>query len=44
VLSSDQLNVFDILVSDSIVFTKDNLPTMNQVSATSQPDNEIEEA
>ena len=44
VLSSDQLNVFDILVSDSIVFTKDNLPTMNQVSATSQSDNEIEEA
>ena len=44
VLSSDQLNVFDILVSDSIVFTKDNLPTMNQVSPTSQPDNEIEEA
>ena len=44
VLSSDQLNVFDILVSDSIVFTKDNLPTVNQVSATSQPDNEIEEA
>ena len=44
VLSSDQLNVFDILVSDSIVFTKDNLPTMNQVSAASQPDNEIEEA
>ena len=44
VLSSDQLNVFDILVSDSIVFTKDNLPTMNQVSATSQPDKEIEEA
>jgi len=44
VLSSDQLNVFDILVSDSIVFTKDNLPTMIQVSATSQPDNEIEEA
>ena len=44
VLSSDQLNVFDILVSDSIVFTKDNLPTMNQVSATSQPDNEIEES
>ena len=44
VLSSDQLNVFDILVSYSIVFTKDNLPTMNQVSATSQPDNEIEEA
>ena len=44
VLSSDQLNVFDILVTDSIVFTKDNLPTMNQVSATSQPDNEIEEA
>ena len=44
VLSSDQLNVFDILVSDSIVFTKDNLPTMNQVSATSQPNNEIEEA
>ena len=44
VLSSDQLNVFDILVSDSIVFTKDNLPTMIQVSATSQPDNEIGEA
>ena len=44
VLSSDQLNVFDILVSDSIVFTKDNLPTMNQASPTSQPDNEIEEA
>ena len=44
VLSSDQLNVFDILVSDSIVFTKDNLPTMNQVSATSQSDIEIEEA
>ena len=44
VLSSDQLNVFDILVTDSIVFTKDNLPTMNQVSAASQPNNEIEEA
>ena len=44
VLSSDQLNVFDILVSDSIVFTKDNLPTMNQVSTASQPNNEIEEA
>ena len=44
VLSSDQLNVFDILVSDSIVFTKDNLPTMNQVSVASQPNNEIEEA
>lgn len=44
VLSSDQLNVFDILVSDSIVFTKDNLPTMNQVSATSQSDIEIEKA
>ena len=44
VISSDQLNVFDILVSDSIVFTKDNLPTVNQVSATSQPDNETEEA
>ena len=44
VLSSDQLNVFDILVSDSIVFTKDNLPTMNQVSATSHSDIEIEEA
>ena len=44
VLSSDQLNVFDILVSDSIVFTKDNLPTMNQVSAISQSDIEIEEA
>ena len=44
VLSSDQLNVFDILVSDSIVFTKDNPPTMNQVSAASQPNNEIEEA
>ena len=44
VLSSDQLNVFDILVSDSIVFTKDNLTTMNQVSAASQPNNEIEEA
>ena len=44
VLSSDQLNVFDILVSDSIVFTKDNLPTMNQVSATSQSDIKIEEA
>ena len=44
VLSSDQLNVFDILVSDSIVFTKDNLPTMNQASAASQSNNEIEEA
>ena len=44
VLSSDQLNVFDILVSDSIVFTKNNLPTMNQVSASSQPDNDTEEA
>tara|TARA_B100000676_G_scaffold293518_1_gene330399 strand:+ start:641 stop:1297 length:657 start_codon:yes stop_codon:yes gene_type:complete len=44
VLSSDQLNVFDILVSDSIVFTKSNLPTMNQVSASSQPDNDTEEA
>ena len=44
VLSSDQLNVFDILVSDSIVFTKNNLPTMNQVSASSQPDSDTEEA
>ena len=44
VLSSDQLNVFDILVSDSIVFTKNNLPTMNQVEASSQPDNDTEEA
>ncbi len=44
VLSSDQLNVFDILVSDSIVFTKNNLPTMNQVSASSQVDNNTEEA
>ena len=44
VLSSDQLNVFDILVSDSIVFTKNNLPTMNQVSASSQADNNTEEA
>ena len=44
VLSSDQLNVFDILVNDSIVFTKNNLPTMNQVSASSQSDNDTEEA
>ena len=44
VLSSDQLNVFDILVSDSIVFTKNNLPTMDQVSASSQPGNDTEEA
>ena len=44
VLSSDQLNVFDILVSDSIVFTKNNLPTTNQVSASSQTDNNTEEA
>ena len=44
VLSSDQLNVFDILVSDSIVFTKNNLPTTNQVSASSQADNNTEEA
>jgi len=44
VLSSDQLNVFDILVSDSIVFTKNNLPTMNQVSASSQSGNDTEEA
>ena len=44
VLSSDQLNVFDILVSDSIVFTKNNLPTTNQVSASSQADNDTEEA
>ena len=44
VLSSDQLNVFDILVSDSIVFTKNNLPTTNRVSASSQADNNTEEA
>ena len=44
VLSSDQLNVFDILVSDSIVFTKSNLPTTNQVSASFQADNNTEEA
>ena len=44
VLSSDQLNVFDILVSDSIVFTKNNLPTTNQVSTSSQTDNNTEEA
>ena len=44
VLSSDQLNVFDILVSDSIVFTKNNLPTTNQVSASSQVDDNTEEA
>ena len=44
VLSSDQLNVFDILVSDYIVFTKNNLPTTNQVSASFQADNNTEEA
>ncbi len=44
VLSSDQLNVFDILGSDSIVFTKNNLPTTNQVSTSSQTDNNTEEA
>ena len=44
VLSSDQLNVFDILVNDSIVFTKNNLPTMNQVSASSQVEDNTEEA
>ena len=44
VISSDQINVFDILISDSIVFTKDNLPTMNQASASPQPDNNTEEA
>ena len=44
VLSSDQLNVFDILVSDSIVFTKNNLPTTNQVSASFKADNNTEEA
>jgi len=44
VISSDQLNVFDILISDSIVFTKDNLPTMNQATASPQPDNNTEEA
>ncbi|MBT95540.1 MAG: 50S ribosomal protein L4 [Acidimicrobiaceae bacterium] len=44
ILLSDQLNVFDILVSDSIVFTKDNLPTSNQSAATSQPVENTEEA
>ena len=44
VISSDQLNVFDILISDSIVFTKDNLPTMNQATVSPQPDNNTEEA
>jgi len=44
VISSNQLNVFDILISDSIVFTKDNLPTMNQATASPQPDNNTEEA
>ena len=28
VLSADQLNVFDILVSDSVVFTKSSLPSI----------------
>ena len=44
VLSADQLNVFDILVNDSIVFTKNNLPTVNQAPSNSQPDSETEEA
>lgn len=44
VLPANQLNVFDILASDSIVFTKDNLPSSNESAATSQPVDNGEEA
>jgi large subunit ribosomal protein L4 len=44
VLPANQLNVFDILASDSIVFTKDNLPSSNESTATSQPVDNGEEA
>ena len=40
VLPIGQLNVFDILVSDFIIFTKDNLPTISQ----SKSENEKEVA
>ena len=39
VLPIGQLNVFDILVSDFIIFTKDNLPTISQ--SKSENDEEV---
>ncbi len=39
VLPIGQLNVFDILVSDFVIFTKDNLPTISQ--SKSENDEEV---
>ena len=39
VLPIGQLNVFDILVSDVVIFTKDNLPTISQ--SKSENDEEV---
>jgi large subunit ribosomal protein L4 len=41
VLPAGQLNVFDILVSDFVVFTEDNLPTTTSISENKPMDNEV---
>ena len=43
VLPVGQLNVFDILVSDYVVFTKDNLPTFAKTIETNSMDNKENE-
>lgn len=43
VLPVGQLNVFDILVSDYVVFTKDNLPTFAETTETNSMDNKENE-
>ena len=43
VLPVGQLNVFDILVSDYVVFTKDNLPTFAKTTETNSMDNKENE-
>ncbi|MEG3585766.1 MAG: 50S ribosomal protein L4 [Actinomycetota bacterium] len=40
VLPIGQLNVFDILVSDFVIFTKDNLPTIAAISQSKSENNE----
>ena len=43
VLPVGQLNVFDILVSDYVVFTKGNLPTSTAPTASKEAKNEVNE-
>ena len=43
VIPVGQLNVFDILVSDYVVFTKGNLPTSTAPTASKEAKNEVNE-